>query len=258
MHTDACFQAFDVPGSVTPPQPRPADLPRFRAVALEAVKQAEVDLNAGLAEAARAQAQAQQAQDLSRRCGDEHLQGRAMLVLARASSRLGEHISRPHQAATEAYALLGAGGDRPRQLQALNIRAIVECSSGDIAQGTERLQEGLALAVGAECRPVRVNLLVNLSKYLADAGDVGEALRGERSAAAILRSGLAANARARQRERHEAMPFDASSVGMTLGAEMASEMDGSLQTESQAARTRVSLQLPRRRADELRPADTSR
>jgi tetratricopeptide (TPR) repeat protein len=194
----------------------PADLPMVRAAALESVEQAEADLTAGLAEAARAQAQ--QAQEMSRECGDEHLQGRAMLVLARTSSRLGEHISRTHLAATEAYALLGASGDRPRQLQALNIRAIVECSSGNVAQGIELLQEGLALAVGAECRSVRVNLLVNLSKYMADSGDAAEALRCMTEAVAVVQEdqaepGKLAEMNARLAMLHSAIGEDLEELG---------------------------------------------
>jgi tetratricopeptide (TPR) repeat protein len=169
---------------LTPPQPLPAALPQVLAAAREAVERAEADLSAGLAEAA--QAQAQQALEITRQCGHEHLQGRALLVLAISCSRLGAHVSRTHLAATEAYALLAASGDLPRQLQALNIRSIVACGSGNVAHGIELLQDGLALAVGAACRSVRVNLLNNLAKCMAESGDLAEALRCMTEAVAIV------------------------------------------------------------------------
>ncbi len=169
---------------MTASQPLPTALPQVLAAAREAVERAEASLSAGLAEAA--QAQAQQALEITRLCDDEHLQGRALLVLAISCFTLGAHVSRTHLAATEAYALLGASDDLPRQLQALNIRSIVECGSGNVAHGIELLQDGLALAVGAACRSVRVNLLNNLAKCMAESGDLAEALRCMTEAVAIV------------------------------------------------------------------------
>jgi tetratricopeptide (TPR) repeat protein len=216
MHTDVCRSEMTDGGSLPHFHPMPAALPQLRAAAREAVERAEADLKAGLAETA--QAQAQQALEITRPCGDEHLQGRALLVLAISCFTLGEHVSRTHLAATEAYALLGASDDLPRQLKALNIRSIVECGSGNIAHGIELLQEGLALAVGAACRSIRVNLLNNLAKCLAESGDLAEALRCVTEAVAIVQEDRAdpeklAEMRSRLATLHGAIGEDLEKLG---------------------------------------------
>jgi tetratricopeptide (TPR) repeat protein len=161
----------------------PAAQPGPRAQALAVVQEAQAALEGGRIAAARAAAERGVA--LARAGQDTHVLGWSLMLLGRTLNILGEDLLQVHAAASEAYRLLGACADVPRQLWALNTCANVEIASGNSVRSVELLQQGLAAAQGPGCRVIKGVMLVNLSNRLADDGEFAETIRCAADAAEL-------------------------------------------------------------------------
>jgi signal transduction histidine kinase len=154
------------------------------AAARTAVQHAESALEKG--EFETASVLAQQALALARQGDDPHLIGWSLMVLGRAQSNAGR-TQHAHDAALEAYSLLGASGDITRQLWSLNTRAVSLIRSGDQARAIEVLHKGLILAKGPDRSAIRCVLLSNLGQVLCEEAEFAEAVACYAEASALAK-----------------------------------------------------------------------
>jgi hypothetical protein len=143
------------------------------------IQAAEQSFEAGRPEVARDLAS--QAAQQARLGQHRHLLGWALMLLGRAEMRLDQPLA-AHAAATEAYGLLRACGDVPRQLWALNTCATVQVKCGDASRSFELYRQGLAVAQAEGCAAPRCALLINLSNRLLEAAEHAEAVQCLREA----------------------------------------------------------------------------
>jgi tetratricopeptide (TPR) repeat protein len=151
----------------------------LHASAMATVQAAEQSFEHGRPQEAREHAA--RAVTMARSINDAPLLGWALMVLGRSEMRL-DNVLAADAAATEAYELLKACGDLPRQLWALNTCATVQVTCGDATRSIELYRQGLAVAPTDDCAQPRCALLINLANRLQEVAEYAEAVQCLRDA----------------------------------------------------------------------------